>query len=293
MELSSTVISTTKGCCVEVDVKRKKLLKVNGEEVKGIEHNQVLDLSDDGERWEGDVLNSKPYGWGVLYDNENRMVYEGFRIGDVNVCYGRSYYSDTGVIEYEGGIYEGKRWGRGTQYDRTGVVIYEGGWLNNTHEDGKIILLNEDNYRSVLYHTMVEELIVGDDCCNGEEWRMIDFSLLSMLRELKVGDGSFKRVNKVNLVSLHQLERVNIGKNCFTEKEDGCRIFDREYRGRFYLKDCEKVRELKIGYHSFCDYERCVIENTPLLEVIEIGDSERSDNFIFASTLELKSDFHL
>lgn len=61
----------------------------------------------------------------------------------------------------------------------------------------------------------------------------------------------------------------------------------------FYLKDCEKVRELKIGYHSFCDYDRCVTENTPLLEAIEIGDSDMSDNFIFASTLKLKSVFHL
>ena len=293
IELPSTVISTTKGCCVEVDVKRRELLRVNGEEVKGVEHNVVLNLSDDGERWEGDVLQNKPYGWGVLYDSENRMAYEGFRIGDVNVCYGTQYYPDIGVIEYEGMIYEGKRWGRGTQYDRTGVVIYEGGWLNNTHEDGRVILINEDNYRSVLYHTMVEELIVGDDCCNGEEWRMIDFSLLVMLRELRVGDGSFKRVNKVNLVSLHQLERVVIGEKCFTEKEECCDVFDREYRGRFYLKDCEKVRELKIGYHSFCDYDRCVTENTPLLEAIEIGDSEISDNFIFASTFELKSVFHL
>ena len=84
-----------------------------------------------------------------------------------------------------------------------------------------------------------------------------------------------------------------IGEKCFTEKEECCDVFDREYRGRFYLKDCEKVRELKIGYHSFCDYDRCVTENTPLLEAIEIGDSEISDNFIFASTFELKSVFHL
>ena len=291
MELPSTVISTTKGCCVEVDVKRKELLRVNGEDVSGIEHNQVLDLSDDGERWEGHVLQNKPYGWGVLYDNENRMAYEGFRLGEVNVCYGTRYYSDIGVIEYEGEWFEGKRWGRGTHYDRTGVVIYEGGWLNNTHEDERIIRINKDNYRSVLYHTMVEELIVGDDCCNGEEWRMIDFSLLSMLRELRVGDGSFKRVNKVNLVFLHQLERVVIGESCFTEKGDGCIVFAREYLSRFYLKDCEKMRELKIGEHSFCDYKRCVIENTPLLEAIEMGKSERSDNFFFASTLKLESVF--
>ena len=221
------------------------------------------------------------------------MMYEGFRIRGVNVCYGRSYYSDIGVVEYEGENCEGKRWGRGTQYDRTGVVIYEGGWLNNTHEDGEIILLNRDNYRSVPYHTMVEEMIVGNYCCNGEEWRMIDFSLLVMLRELTVGSVCFKRVNTVNLVSLHQLERVVIGTYCFTEKRQCCPVFAREYLGRFYLKDCEKVRELKIGGHSFCDYKRCVIENTPLLEVIKIGDSENSDNFFLASSLKLESVFHL
>ncbi|KAM7454252.1 hypothetical protein BLSTO_04991 [Blastocystis sp. subtype 1] len=79
---------------IEVDTASHKLLQVNGEEMSGIEHNQVLDLNDDGERWEGDVLNNKPYGWGVLYDSENRMAYEGFRIGEVSVCYGRSYYPD-------------------------------------------------------------------------------------------------------------------------------------------------------------------------------------------------------
>ena len=85
---------------IEVNVKSHELLRVNGEDVSGVEHNQVLDLNDDGERWEGDVLNDEPYGWGVLYDSENRMVYEGFRLKDVNVCYGTQYYSDIGVIEY-------------------------------------------------------------------------------------------------------------------------------------------------------------------------------------------------
>ena len=124
---------------------------------------------------------------------------------------------------------------------------------------------------------------------------MIDFSLLVMLRELRVGDGSFKRVNKVNLVSLHQLERVVIGEKCFTEKEECCDVFDREYRGRFYLKDCEKVRELIVGCYSFSNYSVCEIANVPSLEVIEIGVLE-DDNISFESAafdsgkkLELKS----
>ena len=109
----SVIVELSLNRVIEVDIKTRILMRVNGEEVKGIEHNQVLDLNDDGERWEGDVLHDQPYGWGVLYDSENRMVYEGFRLKDVNVCYGRSYYPDAGVIEYEGEWYKGKRWGRG------------------------------------------------------------------------------------------------------------------------------------------------------------------------------------
>ena len=85
---SSVLLEISKDRVIEVDTASHKLLRVNGEEVEDVESNQVLDLSDDGERWEGDVLNNEPYGWGVLYDSENRIAYEGFRIGDVNVCYG-------------------------------------------------------------------------------------------------------------------------------------------------------------------------------------------------------------
>ena len=99
----SVVVELRLNGVTEVDVESRELLNVNGKDVNGVEHKQVLDLSDDGERWEGDVLNNEPYGWGVLYDSENRRVYEGFRLKDVNVCYGIQYYSDIQKVEYEGG----------------------------------------------------------------------------------------------------------------------------------------------------------------------------------------------
>ena len=79
----SIVVELCFNAVIEVDTASHTLLRVNGEVVKGIEHAKVLDLNDDGERWEGDVLQNEPYGWGVLYDSENRMAYEGFRIGEV------------------------------------------------------------------------------------------------------------------------------------------------------------------------------------------------------------------
>ena len=50
---------------VVVNRDRKKLLQVDGVDLSGVKRNQILDLSEDGDRWEGDVLNDKPFGWGV------------------------------------------------------------------------------------------------------------------------------------------------------------------------------------------------------------------------------------
>ena len=267
---------------IEVDVPSKRVLRVNGWKVNGIEHNQVLDLNDDGTRWEGDVFQNKPYGWGVLYDSENRMAYEGFRIGDLNACYGTRYYSDVGVVEYEGEWCEGKRWGRGIQYDRNGNTVYDGEWMNDEQLNKKGVLSRE----SQLLHNHIEELIVSSKSCNGPEWAAFDLGFMPKLRLFEVGDYSFSFVNEVNLIGLNQLERVLIGKKSFTKKKN-----DWEYNStrHFYLKNCERMRELKIGRYSFNDYAVCEIENVPSLEVIEMGElNEGSWNFYYAS-LELKS----
>ena len=281
----SIVVELCLNAVIEVDIASHKLLRVNGEEVKDIKSNQVLDLSDDGERWEGDVLNNQPYGWGVLYDSENRRVYEGFRIGDVSVCYGRSYDSEVGVIEYEGEICEGKRWGRGTQYDRNGKTVFDGEWINDEYLSKQVVLSEENQF----LHNHLEELIVENNSCNGPEWAALQLSFISHLRLFEVGDDCFEYVDEVKLICLKQLERVVIGKNSFTKEKND---WGNDRNRHFYLKNCERVRELKFGRYSFSDYSVCEIENVSSLEVIEMGElNEKSRNFYYAS-LELKSDSH-
>ena len=46
------------------------------------------------------------------------------------------------------------------------------------------------------------------------------------------------------------------------------------------MKNCERLRELKMGRYSFSDNDVCEIENVPSLEVIEMGElSDVSSNF--------------
>ena len=49
-ESHSVVMELRLNGVIEVSVDSRELLRVNGEDVKGIEHNVVLNLSDDGER---------------------------------------------------------------------------------------------------------------------------------------------------------------------------------------------------------------------------------------------------
>ena len=130
----------------------------------------------------------------------------------------------------------------------------------------------------------VEVMIVDSNVCNDECFTALDLSSISNLKVFEVGDYSFAFVDEVKLIGLNRLERVVIGKHCFIKS------FEKNPNRHFYLKNCEKVRELKMGRYSFSDYSVCEIENVPSLEVIEMGDVNKSgDNFKYAS-LELKSD---
>ena len=265
-----------------VDVNKKELLEVEGVDLNELQHNEILDLSVEGDRWEGDVLNGIPCGWGVLFDKNNERVYEGFRIDEKNVCYGRTYYSDISRVEYEGEWCDGGRWGRGVQYDRNGVVVYDGEWLNDAPLEKRI----EVTSVTVLLHNHVEELRVIDWCCNEEGLKELDLSGFVNLRELKVGNECFENVEEVRLIGLNELESVEIGMNSFTKKKNS---WGNDPNRHFYLKNCPKLKSLKIGLYSFSDYTVCEIENVDALEVIEIGDlNEWSYNF-YGASLELKS----
>ena len=133
----------------------------------------------------------------------------------------------------------------------------------------------------------VTHITVEGNCGNDASLTVLDLSRFQYLKELEVGDESFMYVNEVKLIGLHYLESVEIGMNSFTK----CKNSNGNDPNRhFYLKNCPKLKSLKIGGHSFNDYTVCEIENVDALDVIEMGDlNEWSYTFYDAPSLELKS----
>ena len=127
-------------------------------------------------------------------------------------------------------------------------------------------------------------IVIASKCCNEDELKVLDLSRFVNLRELTVGDECFENVMEVKLIGVHMLEKVQIGEKSFRK------TYYNDPNRHFYLRDCGKLKELKIGCDSFSDYSVCEIENVPSLEVIEMGElNKESSNFYWAS-LELNGD---
>ena len=124
----------------------------------------------------------------------------------------------------------------------------------------------------------IESIVVASGSCSDNSITELKMNQLTQLRVLDIGNECFARVKVFEMIGMNALETVRIGTSCFLSKE-----------GVFRLKDCHRVKELRIGRFSFSGYSYCDIKSVPSLEVIEIGDlKERSFNFIYAS-LELRS----
>ena len=132
----------------------------------------------------------------------------------------------------------------------------------------------------------VTEITVPSDCLNDTSLTVLDLTRFKRLQRIVIGDECFMVVKEVKMIGLSELESVEIRKNSFTQHKNG---YGNDPDRHFYLKDCPKLKSLKMGRYSFSDYTVIEIENVDTLEVIEMGElNEWSYNFHGAS-LELKS----
>ncbi|KAK8826866.1 hypothetical protein WA556_004453 [Blastocystis sp. ATCC 50177/Nand II] len=226
------------------------------------------------------MLNRHPvYEGGYVFDEEKREVLRNGCGCEIDVNTGIAMKEgvwERGVLKESVELFDG--W----YVKREGNVVFD--WGLTEKGDLRVEIHNWNEWENV--SKRVTELVIPSICCDEEEWSVFDVSELKWLKSIEIGDECFENVNEVKLIGVNRLERVVIGKNSFTKKKNNA---GNDPNRHFYLKNCEMMRELKIGRYSFSDYSVCDIENLPSLEVIEMGDlNEVSDNFLWAS-LELKN----
>ena len=243
---------------VVVDLDNKGMIVyVNGKQIDTQYTKEVIDLNTTRKRWEGGVKDTKPYGYGVIYDEKGKKEYEGFMMDGMKTCYGIEYFSNIGGVKYEGYYNNNNRLGKGILYDRNGCIDYDGLWNHNepysSSFDGKTI----DNH--------IESISIPN-CSFNESESFILPSFIYSLKRIVIRDNCFGSVRFFELDGLSELESVKIGKYCF-------RISDRERAdGSCRIENCSKLKSIEIGYWSFSDYHSFGISNLPSLQSRYIHD---------------------
>ena len=222
-----------------------------------------------------------------------RPVYEGgYTYNELSDKYVR--HGKGNEIDLSSGVAKSEcEWSNGELMDR--VELF-GGWYVKGREEDSLIqghvetgladIHNEVEWNSL--NKSVFEIVVSSNCCNERSIALLDLSELKYLRHIEIGNECFENVNEVNMIGLSELESVLIGKNSFTKSKNTWDTISDPDR-HFYVKNCPKLKSLKMGRYSFSDYTVIEIENVDALEVIEMGElNEKSANFDYAS-LELKS----
>ena len=104
----------------------------------------------------------------------------------------------------------------------------------------------------------VEVIEVKNGMCNDDvfdEWSMEEYA---RLRELIVGDECFQFVKDLKIVGLNALEKMEIGKQCFCKASGGV----------FEMRDCAKLKSVRIGDGSFVSVASVVFESECFAEVM-------------------------
>ena len=92
--------------------------------------------------------------------------------------------------------------------------------------------------------------IVVDNGMRGVDLTELDLSRFSQLKRLEIGDHCFTFVNELKLIGLIELECVVIGENSFTKSKSW---YGDDSSRHFHLKNCPKLKSLKIDAFSFSD----------------------------------------
>ena len=240
---------------VEVDLNNHEIhVHRNNEWSEHVQEEGCLDLDSNGRRWEGGIQDNKPFGYGVLYDEDGRKVYEGFMMNDIKVCYGIEYYSEIERVQYEGCYYDSKRFGKGILYDRNGAIAYDGLWMDDEYYSSESCERTFSNYSQIL-------TVPNGSLSEATSFRLSPW--FDSLKQIVFGNECGGKIQLFEINGLSSLESIEIrgrpiGKSM--QARDVCRIMN-----------CPKLESICFPNRSFSCCSIFELKNLPSLQSISIN----------------------
>ena len=178
-----------------------------------VEKKVIMQTMENGSRWEGDLFNQFPFGFGSIYDGEGNRIYSGFMFEGKKIGFGEEYFADNHKVDYCGNFMNDKRHGWGTTYDRNGNKLYEGDWrFGKNAFDERIVIKNEKDCLRI--HDLIKELEIGEKCLNDWKYDLI-IQNYPNLQSIVVKKNSSQNLNLLKICNCEKLKNIEIESNDF------------------------------------------------------------------------------
>lgn len=211
------------------------------------ERDFICDLNSLGDRWEGDLHNGLPYGYGHLYNGENMLIYTGFMYDGHPTCFGEEY-CDSQLL-YSGCFIHGTYYGFGKLYDMEGTIVYEGLWVNGGPSTS-IISIPEKCENDDMIHNFITECRIGNDSYHN--LRHFILNGFTKLSKLVIGDRCFDNVTHVEIYGCNKLTDLTIG--FYNFKRSKYHLERYREKCKFLIYDCSSLKSIVFGNCQFADY---------------------------------------
>ena len=126
---------------------------------------------------------------------------------------------------------------------------------------------------------------------NNKNYSIFDFSRFTLLEELIIGDDCYEYVELFNIDGLNELKSLKIGKRSFTKEKNS---WGNDTSRSFSILNCDELESIEIGESSFSDYAGGFeLKNLPKLSTIKIGEiwssafNFRYSSFVIRGIIEL------
>ena len=98
----------------------------------------------------------------------------------------------------------------------------------------------------------------------GSDLSVFDNNCLKGVEMLEIGNGCFKNMIQFLIDGLNELKSVKIGDKSFELEKNG------EEGSKCVIMNCSLLRQIQIGYNSFCFYESFKVKNLLSLKSVKL-----------------------
>ena len=205
------------------------------------EDRAIVDLSTRGSRWEGEVYDEQPYGWGCLYDESDNLIYEGFIDESDYIIYGIKY--DKGNAVYCGEFCFGRKMGDGFSKDYHNVITFKGLWIDNNPINLPIRL---EKHSMIGVHSHVAEMTFTSN------------------QDL---DNILADYHSIEFYHFYELTTLVIADNFLSSLEETLLL----NQFHFTISHCLVLESITIGNNSLCCFSSCTLSDLPYLSSLKFG----------------------